>query len=314
MAKSDITLDSNRAALTPLDVIADVVRACQPLPRLITSGQPAERHFAALKAAGVGIVLDLRDPMEPRPLDEPAVVAGLGMEYVNVPLGTGTLNDESAGTILGVLRGAGEGWVFMHCASGGRAGGALLPYLLLDHGLSEDEGIAEAMRVGLRTAEYLEWGLDYARRQRAQLANPGDIATNSAQGADASVRVTWAGGSVFHASRPGRPTLRMDGDGIAAPSPFDTFLASIAGCASTDVVLILAIQRTPVESLEISVEAERSGGTPRRLKALRLVFHIKGQGITQPQAERAIELSVTKYCSVRGSLAGDVPVSWEVLL
>ena len=152
---------------TPLDAIADLVRACPPLPQVVTSGQPDKRHIEALKAAGVRIVLDLRDPMEPRSFDEPAVVRGLGMEYVNVPLATGTLHDDSAERILSVLRGAGPRWVFVHCGSGSRAGGALLPFLLLEMGLSEEEALTEAMRIGLRSAEYLEWGLEYARRQRA---------------------------------------------------------------------------------------------------------------------------------------------------
>jgi protein tyrosine phosphatase (PTP) superfamily phosphohydrolase (DUF442 family) len=153
---------------TPLDAIADVVRSCQPLPRVVTSGQPAERHLEALSAAGVRTVLDLRDPMEPRSFDEPAVVSRLGMEYVNVPLATGTLNDESADRILGVLRGAGQKWLFVHCASGSRAGGALLPFLLLDTGLTEEEAVIEAMRIGLRSAEYLEWALEYAHRHQRQ--------------------------------------------------------------------------------------------------------------------------------------------------
>ncbi len=151
---------------TPLDAIADLVRACQPLPSLVTGGQPTAAHLAALTQAGVGIVIDLRDPMEDRRIDEPALVTQLGMEYVNVPIATGTLDDATVERILSVLRRPERLTAFMHCGSGSRAGGVLLPYFLIDLSLPEDEAVTKAMQVGLRSAEYLEWGLDYARRTR----------------------------------------------------------------------------------------------------------------------------------------------------
>jgi protein tyrosine phosphatase (PTP) superfamily phosphohydrolase (DUF442 family) len=104
--------------------------------------------------------------MERRPFDEPAAVTGQGMEYVNVPVGPGTLTDETLDRILGVLRSAGDRLVLVHCGSGNRVGGALIPFLMLDHGLEEEDAIEQAMRVGLRSAELMEWGLDYARRNR----------------------------------------------------------------------------------------------------------------------------------------------------
>ena len=64
-----------------------------------------------------------------------------------------------------ILREAGDRPLFIHCGSGSRVGGALLPYLMLEHGLAEEDAIAQAMRVGLRSADLLEWGLDYARRK-----------------------------------------------------------------------------------------------------------------------------------------------------
>ena len=53
-----------------------VANACQILPNVISGGQPTAEQLKALKAAGGDIVLDLRDPMEPRPLDEPATAGG----------------------------------------------------------------------------------------------------------------------------------------------------------------------------------------------------------------------------------------------
>jgi putative redox protein len=129
-----------------------------------------------------------------------------------------------------------------------------------------------------------------------------------------AVHVRWLGDLRFEAGRPERPTIRIDGDGESAPGPFDTLLAAIATCASVDVVGIRAKQRTPAQSLEVRVETTRIASTPRRLASAVLRFAIRAPGATQTKAERAVELSVTKYCSVRSSLAGDIPVTWIVEL
>ena len=146
--------------------ISGVANACQILPHVLTGGQPTADQLKALKAAGGDIVLDLRDPMEPRPVDEPALVRELGMDYVNIPVRAGSLDDTTLEHILAVLRGAGDRTVFFHCGSGSRVGGALIPYFILDHGLEEQDAVDQAMRVGLRSAEYMEWGLEYARRNQ----------------------------------------------------------------------------------------------------------------------------------------------------
>jgi len=56
--------------------------------------------------------------------------------------------------------------VFFHCGSGNRVGGAMIPYLMLDQGMTEEDAVEQAMRMGLRSPEYLEWGLDYAHRHQ----------------------------------------------------------------------------------------------------------------------------------------------------
>jgi protein tyrosine phosphatase (PTP) superfamily phosphohydrolase (DUF442 family) len=151
---------------TPLEALVEVVNARQVAPGVVTGGQPTAGDLERFRAAGGGIVLDLRDPMEPRALDEPAVAQRLGLEYVNVPVSSGTLTDHTIERVLGVLRGAGGRTTLIHCTSGNRVGGALLPYLILDLELNEEDAVGQAMRIGLRSAELLEWGVDYANRKK----------------------------------------------------------------------------------------------------------------------------------------------------
>ncbi|HEY6515660.1 MAG TPA: OsmC family protein [Steroidobacteraceae bacterium] len=128
------------------------------------------------------------------------------------------------------------------------------------------------------------------------------------------IDVQWVGALAFEAGRPDGPRLRIDGDSRTAPSPFDALLAAIATCASADVVTILEKQRTPVRALKVRVAANRVDSTPRRLASAVLHFVIAAPGTTIEKANRAVELSVTKYCSVRSSLIADASVSWTVEL
>jgi putative redox protein len=129
-----------------------------------------------------------------------------------------------------------------------------------------------------------------------------------------AIEVDWIGASEFEAHRAGGPKIRIDGDSKTAPSPFDTLLAAMAACSATDVVSILAKQRTPAKALKVIVEAQRVDATPRHLAAAILHFSIAAPGATLPKAERAVELAVTKYCSVRSSLLAEIPVTWTVEL
>ena len=132
--------------------------------------------------------------------------------------------------------------------------------------------------------------------------------------AHAPIHVQWVSGQIFEVGRSEGPKVRIDGDAKSAPSPFDALLAAIATCASVDVVAILEKQRTPVRALSVRVEANRLDSTPRRLASAILSFVVSAPGTTLEKVTRAVELSVTKYCSVRSSLIADASIGWKVEL
>ena len=130
------------------------------------------------------------------------------------------------------------------------------------------------------------------------------------------VIATWKDGLVIESARAdsAAPPTVIDGNTTVGQGPVDTLLGALAACAASDVVLILEKQRTPLEVMEIEVIGTRVETIPRRLEHVLLKFRIGGAGITQEAATRAVELSVTKYCSVRDSLRPDVPVEFTVTL
>jgi len=128
------------------------------------------------------------------------------------------------------------------------------------------------------------------------------------------VHVEWVGGKHFDAGRPGAAVARFDNSGTTGPGPMDALLTALGVCAAEDILEILHKRRTPVERLSIDVTGERANEIPARLLAARLTYHITGTGIDRANAERAVDLALTKYCSVRRSLDPAIRIEFAVTL
>lgn len=123
----------------------------------------------------------------------------------------------------------------------------------------------------------------------------------------------WRGGLLFDSGVDER-VHQIDGNSKMAPSPVETLLGSIGCCAGSDVVDILTKQRTAPRRLEVDVLATRRAEHPRRVIALEVTFAVEGGGLERAQVERAIALSIEKYCTVAATLAGDIPFTSILIL
>lgn len=121
--------------------------------------------------------------------------------------------------------------------------------------------------------------------------------------------MVWSGGLVFKGGEPDGPQTVVDGDNAAAPGPMVTLLLAAASCTGSDVVSILEKMRVTVREVRIDVSGERREAEPRRYTSIRLDYHLRGDGLDEARAARAIELSVQKYCSVLHSLAPDISIT-----
>jgi putative redox protein len=126
-------------------------------------------------------------------------------------------------------------------------------------------------------------------------------------------RAVWRGEHRFDAGPEGR-TVVVDADSKTAPGPVETLLNAIATCSGVDVLDVLSKRRTPVERFVVNVTATRRAEQPRRVERLELEFNIDGAGIALEHAERAIQLSFEKYCTVVSSLAPDIVAETTLVL
>lgn len=132
-----------------------------------------------------------------------------------------------------------------------------------------------------------------------------------------AVRLEWTGERLQFAgggTEPHTPPISIDGDGATGPTPMLALLLAAAGCSAADVVVILKKMRVDLAHLSVEVQGTRRDEEPRRYTDLTFRFRAGGTGLTRAQVERAVALSLGKYCSVVNSLAPDIAVRHEIEL
>jgi putative redox protein len=105
------------------------------------------------------------------------------------------------------------------------------------------------------------------------------------------------------------PDIGGEGKGMR---PMQLLLAAVGGCSAIDVILILKKQKQIIEDFEVEIEGEREKIEDYSLfRDICLHFKFKGQ-VDKDKAERAVKLSVDKYCSVSKTLEPTAKISFKV--
>jgi putative redox protein len=108
----------------------------------------------------------------------------------------------------------------------------------------------------------------------------------------------------------GAPAIGGEGRGMR---PMEVLLSALASCAAMDVVAILSKQKEPLETLSIDIMGTRAQATPAPFTTIKLLFTANA-GLDDHKYQRAVKLSVEKYCSVGATLDPAVVVEWEARL
>jgi uncharacterized protein (TIGR01244 family) len=147
--------------------------ACGTVERLHTwngifaGSQPAAQDLHLARENGIQTVVNLRPASEDPGFDEAALVEGLGMEYRSIPFASPEeLTDAAFEEARAVLRDESRRPLFLHCNSGNRVGAIWYAFRALDGGLTSEEALAEAKRVGLKSPAFEQRAREYVERTR----------------------------------------------------------------------------------------------------------------------------------------------------
>ena len=125
----------------------------QPRPGLYTGGQPSPADWAALKARGVTMVVNLRPDAEMAGRNEAAEVTAAGMAYVGIPVaGADAIDADNARRLWTLLKVNGAP-AFVHCASGNRAGALLALGAAQSGGMAPESALEFGRKAGLTSLE-----------------------------------------------------------------------------------------------------------------------------------------------------------------
>ena len=107
------------------------------------------------------------------------------------------------------------------------------------------------------------------------------------------------------------PSVGGDNDGFR---PTELLLVALAGCTAMDVISILSKKRQIITSFEVKAHGERAPQDPKRFTSFLVEYVLKGNRIDPDAAERAVELSEEKYCSVMATLRLAGPVERKITI
>lgn len=113
--------------------------------------------------------------------------------------------------------------------------------------------------------------------------------------------------------------IRMDGSteigGLEGGfSPMQLLLAGVGGCSAIDIIGILKKQRQDLQDLKVEVEGDRQSVEEySEFTDIHIKYTFTGD-LDPSKVERAINLSLDKYCSVSKTLekTSDITHSYEI--
>ncbi|RAV27574.1 OsmC family protein [Sinomicrobium soli] len=116
------------------------------------------------------------------------------------------------------------------------------------------------------------------------------------------VTTKWLGKMAFESTNPAG-TLKIDaspedggeGNGLR---PKALMLSAVAGCSGLDVASLIRKMKLEVDDFVIETDAELTDEHPKYYSEVTIDYHFHGPALDEKKLQRAVDLSVEKYCGV----------------
>ncbi len=117
------------------------------------------------------------------------------------------------------------------------------------------------------------------------------------------VTTKWTQKSQFKTDNPSGEKLTMfdksqDNGDVVGFAPKALMLSSLAGCSGLDVISLLEKMRAEVADFKIEVTAELTDEHPKFYNKVKVDYHFTDAELKPEKIQKAVNLSVTKYCGV----------------
>jgi putative redox protein len=129
-------------------------------------------------------------------------------------------------------------------------------------------------------------------------------------------RVKWVEDVMFLGESGTGHTVVMDGPEEAGGHgtgmrPMELLLLGMGGCTTFDVIEILKKSRQDVRDCVVEIDGERSEEVPKVYTNIHVHYKITGKDVKANFVERAIKMSIEKYCSATLMLAKTATITHD---
>ena len=134
------------------------------------------------------------------------------------------------------------------------------------------------------------------------------------------VTTVWTQKEQFESDNPSGHKLTMfsaadeENKDTVGFGPKALMLSSLAGCSGLDVVSLLKKMRAEVADFKIEVTAELTDEHPKFYNKVKVDYHFSGPKLQPEKIQKAVNLSVTKYCGVMEMFRQFAEISIEIHL
>ena len=113
----------------------------------------------------------------------------------------------------------------------------------------------------------------------------------------------WQGAMTFESDNPSGKSVIMDTniegqDERFGLNPKAMMLSSLAGCTALDVISTLNKMKEEIDDFKVEVSGELTDEHPKYYHKVIVDYHFYGSDLSKKKCERAVNLSVDKYCGV----------------
>lgn len=117
------------------------------------------------------------------------------------------------------------------------------------------------------------------------------------------ITTTWLGNMKFESTNPSGHNLFIDagpenGGNGEGYRPKALMLSALAGCSGLDVASLIKKMKLDVADFKIDIEANLTEEDPKYYDKVVMHFHFYGKNLSEKKLQRAVDLSVEKYCGV----------------
>ena len=132
------------------------------------------------------------------------------------------------------------------------------------------------------------------------------------------ITTIWKENMLFESDNPSGDFFYMDApdDGIENKGlrPKAMMLSSLAGCSGLDVVSLLKKMRSEVDDFKLIIHGELTAEHPKYYHKVKVEYHFYGSNLVEEKINKAVSLSVEKYCGVMEMFRRFADVTTEVYL